>query len=349
VNSGEGVDNKVRISQFPGEENYEIDLDTPTKSRVIMKRTTEGSPVGTGGAFYTDKSGPQYSIGGESYDGNDARTDGLQREGSRSSMSQNSDMRNPTGAYYISRGTVEVRDRNNPIATSQQSLVPDPESNVMLADVTPSVPHDTNNGELSTRNKFVSFYRSTPFILSLTLLVLAGGAVAAVLVLVVFNNDSGSSPGASEVPTPSPILPLDPVREAEIRSIIVNVTDPETLNDPTSPQNAAYNWIVREDQLSSTEDPSRVIARYSLASFFYSTGGEDWSSSQEWLSAGLLECEWEYISCDIYTKITKIDTSKRETGANLVGTIPSEIRELKTLGECAISSFDEIALQFSAN
>jgi hypothetical protein len=44
--------------------------------------------------------------------------------------------------------------------------------------------------------------------------------------------------------------------------------------------------------------PKLLRKRWVLASIYYSTGGEDWTSAEGWLSSASI-CEWEHIDCDL--------------------------------------------------
>jgi hypothetical protein len=108
------------------------------------------------------------------------------------------------------------------------------------------------------------------------------------------------------------------------------------LDDPSSPQNAAFAWIVGSDLRSpvtpgavSAEESQKVKTRYALATFYYATSGDRWISHLWWLEGDRHECDWEYISCIDY-EVTDIDSG--DDGKNMVGRIPSEIKELSSLG-----------------
>ena len=63
-----------------------------------------------------------------------------------------------------------------------------------------------------------------------------------------------------------------------------------------------------------------VALRWALASIYYSTRGEDWTSAKGWLPSASIR-EWEHIDCDPMTgSLQEIALA----GNNLVGTIPSE-------------------------
>ncbi|KAL3915551.1 MAG: hypothetical protein SGILL_005597 [Bacillariaceae sp.] len=63
------------------------------------------------------------------------------------------------------------------------------------------------------------------------------------------------------------------------------------LQDPTSPQSAAFQWLSRP--INEGFSNSRMLQRYALATLYYATGGErgGWTSSSLWLT-GSDECKW---------------------------------------------------------
>jgi hypothetical protein len=91
--------------------------------------------------------------------------------------------------------------------------------------------------------------------------------------------------------------------------ILVQITDGPILTNPATPQGMAVRWILNEDPLQI--DPCTyptVEQRYALATFYFSTSGDNWIVNTGWLSvAG--ECDWFGITC-VDGKVT----------ANIMGT-----------------------------
>ena len=83
-------------------------------------------------------------------------------------------------------------------------------------------------------------------------------------------------------------LPKD-VQRARITSIINSVSSKSILENPNSPQSRARNWILFEDTFDSFCPPpcnrdrtdGGVIQRYTMAVFYFATGGD-----RTWLSCG---------------------------------------------------------------
>ena len=155
-------------------------------------------------------------------------------------------------------------------------------------------------------------------------------------------SEGGSEP-AGPPPTPAPTIFADVARRDAVQTVIVDagLTSAEDLNNSTSPQNAAWVWIVNIDRLSPTESPTlseeavtleKILVRYALATFFYATNGELWLSSGNWLSGRQDECNWEYLTCGDNGRVIAFETPEG-AGTNIAGNIPSEIKVLTTLGE----------------
>lgn len=79
-----------------------------------------------------------------------------------------------------------------------------------------------------------------------------------------------------------------------------------TFSDYNSPQYQAALWAIEEDPLSLELEDPRLLNRYVLATFYFSTNGDEWlqcgrestlcDDSGEWLSDSS-ECYWFGISC----------------------------------------------------
>ena len=107
----------------------------------------------------------------------------------------------------------------------------------------------------------------------------------------------------------------------------------DSFLDSSSPQYAAFEWLispVNNEVLSNR----RLLQRYALATLYYSTRGDDWTSSSQWLS-DVHECSWytsaaEFDLCDTLGNYVVLGLYNN----NLRGTVPMEISTLaNTLGE----------------
>ena len=204
----------------------------------------------------------------------------------------------------------------------------------------------------------VPFYKTKMF----TIVCLA----AIVAVAVVAGIGIGMASSGSKVPKTSPPTsprttspttsptesPLDPIKSAVVRSHIINngISSAEDLNVSSSPQNKAYKWIVRYDDLSrvsedmTDQEKETMVIRYSLAVYYYALGGQNWDDTQNWLYSFEPHCEWVHVWCDEDEEIVQIRTKEGgqignnpQLGANnLEGTLPSEIKTLPWLSMFSI-------------
>ncbi|CAB9512576.1 Leucine Rich Repeat [Seminavis robusta] len=110
------------------------------------------------------------------------------------------------------------------------------------------------------------------------------------------------------------------------------------LRVPDSPQQRAFFWLHQNANIDSYTN-SRKIQRYALATFYYSTNGDNWAENLWWLSDED-ECTWYnkqvangYPACQINTSnsaqrtFTSLDLSFN----NVQGTIPPELGLLSGL------------------
>ena len=130
--------------------------------------------------------------------------------------------------------------------------------------------------------------------LALTSLIITG-IVVVVAKLVFGGNDNGA--GGDDVPA------VLTTRQQMLSDIIDSLSDASDLSDTTSPQSRARKWLLFEQELML--DPAgelatkRVIQRYSLAVFYYATGGPTFWQPSNWLQSD--ECGesfWDGLYCN---------------------------------------------------
>lgn len=131
-------------------------------------------------------------------------------------------------------------------------------------------------------------------------------------------------------------------RTKEIRTVIVNsnVTPQSVFRATrTNPQQLALDWIVNEDGAKLSADHPALLERYTLAVFFFSSNGNEWKTSDNWMSSKG-HCSWYGIQCvardndeeesgisktyDDNDHITAIVMTKN----GMEGTIPPEFQSL---------------------
>jgi Leucine-rich repeat (LRR) protein len=115
---------------------------------------------------------------------------------------------------------------------------------------------------------------------------------------------AGPSAGRTFVPSPSPVsdptiapseritLSPTPFGEQRLFQFLLSVAldGGASLRDPTSPQFTAFEWLAANEDLASYSE-DRIIQRYVLATFYFSTGGEQWLQNSFWVSDED-ECTW---------------------------------------------------------
>jgi hypothetical protein len=110
------------------------------------------------------------------------------------------------------------------------------------------------------------------------------------------------------------------------------------LSTPSTPQNRALNWLAGNANLDSYSN-ERKIQRYSLATFYFATNGDDWVQNTGWLSDSD-ECVWYNRDGDWSSFCS--DNGLVEAlflwNNNLNGTIPPEIALVTSLSKLCCNS-----------
>lgn len=103
------------------------------------------------------------------------------------------------------------------------------------------------------------------------------------------------------IPTP-PTQPTNECRSRDRTAVLLEVLSPVTdtgllTGGDSTPQGQAFEWL---DGMDTSTDPctyATLTQRYSLAVFFYATGGAGWTTRTGWLSPAA-ECSWYNVDCD---------------------------------------------------
>eukprot|EP00587_Corethron_hystrix_P007961 CAMPEP_0113309986 /NCGR_PEP_ID=MMETSP0010_2-20120614/7807_1 /TAXON_ID=216773 ORGANISM="Corethron hystrix, Strain 308" /NCGR_SAMPLE_ID=MMETSP0010_2 /ASSEMBLY_ACC=CAM_ASM_000155 /LENGTH=327 /DNA_ID=CAMNT_0000165341 /DNA_START=108 /DNA_END=1091 /DNA_ORIENTATION=+ /assembly_acc=CAM_ASM_000155 len=150
------------------------------------------------------------------------------------------------------------------------------------------------------------------------------------------------------VPTvaPTAVCPGSLEETAEVRATKMAdlfagvVVDPDSLEDPSSPQSRAAKWLVGSDGARlcfSNTLQDIIVQRYILAVFYYATGGGDsaWKEQKGFLEP-TNECLWDGVECDEgesgFVQKLNIDNN------NLSGALPSELYLLSNLTNLELDS-----------
>jgi len=109
-------------------------------------------------------------------------------------------------------------------------------------------------------------------------------------------------------------------------SLLTEGVDLAALNDNTSPQYKALKFIADSDGMQLSHDDPLLLQRYSLATFYYSTNGQNWKDSTNWLSDKELEW-WKGVGTDENGVVNSIYLELNDLG----GSIPDEIGFLTSI------------------
>jgi hypothetical protein len=111
--------------------------------------------------------------------------------------------------------------------------------------------------------------------------------------------------GRDHSPSSSPVLPestgsLLTDRQQAIQDILVRVTEPRVLEDATTPQYLARQWLFFGGSDEIKIEEGRIIQRFALGVVYFATGGqESWTDADNWLQGN--ECDgdfWYGLNCN---------------------------------------------------
>lgn len=138
----------------------------------------------------------------------------------------------------------------------------------------------------------------------------------------------GGTPGVCGIP------------EADRRNQILgtlrnDVSTNVALNTAGTPQKLAVDWLLDEDTMQVCPGDKKIVQRYVMALFYFSTAGSSWlecsknglcSEGKNFLD-GASECEWGGLACNNDNCITQIVFESNNVG----GTVPYELEQLNDL------------------
>jgi hypothetical protein len=114
------------------------------------------------------------------------------------------------------------------------------------------------------------------------------------------------------------------------------------LSNLASPQHKAFVWLLGETPENEQGEPIRpeqfeiLLSRYAMATLYYSTGGEDWTQSENWLSTSHIST-WYPSESNEVDENQKVLKRLKLGGNNLIGTLPGELVFLVNLKELDLS------------
>ena len=166
-------------------------------------------------------------------------------------------------------------------------------------------------------------------------IVLALGIIGTVLGVTLGRKSAPSPTPGIIAPTPSPTTETFASLEALIES--VSFDGGAALSDSLSPQNKALTWLASNQNLEDYPE-WKIIQRYVLAVFYYSTNGESWKNRNGWLTDED-ECSWytsnEKGSCDESGAFNRLVLDNN----NLMGPLVTELALLSnSLGNYAFKN-----------
>ena len=125
--------------------------------------------------------------------------------------------------------------------------------------------------------------------------------ITVVVLLVVFldeknNEDASTSIGIKGAPALTTAPSLAPATHEDDVLDLLPELSVEAISNGETPQFKAYQWLVHNDTLFADGELTneRILQRFALATFFYSTGGEEeWLNKTDWLT-DKHECDWYF-------------------------------------------------------
>lgn len=87
-------------------------------------------------------------------------------------------------------------------------------------------------------------------------------------------------------------------KEEYFFDLLVPITPADVLNDLTTPQGKAFDYLVNVDPVLEIPCASSTLEqRYGLTTLYFATQGEEWSDNSGWLGDEQ-ECSWTGIECE---------------------------------------------------
>lgn len=157
---------------------------------------------------------------------------------------------------------------------------------IVYADSTPLSFRDLlSDKSIRRRLLLVAFLIVTVVTISVSLVVVQGGS----------SNDDmlqAETPSPTAAPSTSPTF-ISP----EVLQFVSEISGENAVNDPQSAQFKAVGWMSTFD--TTVDGYGDLFAqRYTMATLFYSLGGEEWLEQDQWMNPTKHECDWsEAVFC----------------------------------------------------
>jgi hypothetical protein len=119
------------------------------------------------------------------------------------------------------------------------------------------------------------------------------------------------APTITPRPSPSPTeLCYDSTLEEFLLEILSPITNPSILQDPSTPQGMAFDYMVNDDPyLRNPCGKPTIEERYGLTTLYFATNGDSWTNREGWLGEEQ-ECAWFGVECDENNLVTKLQLCK---------------------------------------
>ena len=106
------------------------------------------------------------------------------------------------------------------------------------------------------------------------------------------NADILAPHSTSVVPTLAPSHPPITISlESQILGLLPTPTVLDIQRDNSTAQSRAFQWLLSDPAVVDYSE-HRLIQRFALATFYFSTSGEGWYNNTHWLSHSHHECDW---------------------------------------------------------
>jgi hypothetical protein len=127
-----------------------------------------------------------------------------------------------------------------------------------------------------------------------------------------------TTPPESEPTLPPAECLMGRTKEEYIFDLLEPITSAEMVNDLSTPQGMAFDFLVNDDP--GLKDPctsDTIEQRYGLITLYFSTQGEEWIDSSGWLGEDQ-ECSWFGVECDDSDIATRLLLRKLHKSASFI-------------------------------
>ncbi|CAB9524688.1 Leucine Rich Repeat [Seminavis robusta] len=153
--------------------------------------------------------------------------------------------------------------------------------------------HNYDAGQQSARKRQLDQTQFRTFILLLVILLIAITVIIVAVLVPANNNEDPFNPEQppnqiqeSEFPTGAPTILAETWQGLPDYTLTA-------LQDPVSPQARAYEWVLNDPHRTSYPQ-WKILQRFALAVFYFSTGGDRWILRKDWLDYNVDECSWYF-------------------------------------------------------